>query len=307
MVTARTNDSCVEGFSPASRLRFLFSDVSDTARKLHGKHGCTLASATALAETLAGVALIGIDVLEQDETITMHIETDGAIGGCLAEMSGRGLLRGYAHNGNVVRERPPVPESGERGKEKSDDAAADVWGGAVKVRVTRTGKSGKLRSQMVFSTVPSGMTNVLHELYNTSLQIPTQVCVAVTTYNNRIETARAFAVQRMPDGNSREFGRLGECFKDGTVKDLLEFDCTVTNIREVLGVHDLTTGPTRSLQFGCTCSQKKFENAASTLSAGELADLARRHTPLTCRCHLCGETYVVLEDLLSEFATRAGD
>ena len=65
MVVARTNDACVEGFCPHTRLRFLYSDVSETAARLQVQHGNCLASGSVLARALAGIALVGIEMLFQ--------------------------------------------------------------------------------------------------------------------------------------------------------------------------------------------------------------------------------------------------
>ena len=40
MVLARSNDAAVEALSPGARLRFLYADVSQTARRLARGHGC---------------------------------------------------------------------------------------------------------------------------------------------------------------------------------------------------------------------------------------------------------------------------
>ena len=44
MVLARTNDACLEAFSPSKRLRFLYADVSETARRLAAAHSAGLSS-----------------------------------------------------------------------------------------------------------------------------------------------------------------------------------------------------------------------------------------------------------------------
>lgn len=289
MVTARTNDACVEGFCPSSRLRFLYSDVSETARTLQQQHGNDLPTASVLGRALAGIALIGIDLGEQDETISLHVETDGRIGGYLVEMTGRGELRGFTYEKNLIQ-LPP-----------SDPAIPDPSGLLARIKLTRTNTPGIIRSQMSFSVSPATEQAILMEFYNATLQIPTEVVLSVTTFDNRIERIRALAVQRMPDGKKSEFERIKQLFKDGTVTEQLEFDASVNTMREIFNLPELTTGPTRALRLGCTCSQAVADTTFSTRTKAELEGLVRCGKPQSFRCHFCGKVYTLTPEKIAGF------
>lgn len=293
MVTARTNDACVEGFCPNSRLRFLYSDVSETAAILQQQHEASLISASVLSRALAGIALIGIDLGEQEETLSLQAETDGRIGGYLVEMTGRGELRGYTYANSIFPIAEPSTESNE------------PYGSVARVKVTRTHESGRIRSQMAFSVTPASEQDILMEFYNSTLQIPTQVCLCATSFDNRIERVRALAVQQMPDGRKSEFKRITNLFKDGTVAEQLEFDASVGTLREIFNLPELTTGPTRALRFGCTCSLAVAESSFSSRSQQELNGLLRAGTSQPFRCHLCGKVYTLPIEKIAELAIQA--
>ncbi len=293
MVTARTNDACVEGFCPNSRLRFLYSDVSETAVTLQQQHQLELPAALILSRALAGIALIGIDLGEQEETISLHTETDGRCGGYLVEMTGRGDLRGYIYSKII----PPPAES-------STDSN-EPYGSVARVKVTRTHESGRIRSQMAFSVMPAAEQNILMEFYNATLQIPTQVCTCATSFDNQVERVRALAVQQMPDGRKSEFKRVTGLFKDGTVSEQLEFDASVTTLREIFNLPELTTGPTRALRFGCTCSQRVAEASFASRSKCELDGLLRSENAQSFRCHLCGRVYTLPIEKIAELSVKA--
>ena len=293
MVVARTNDACVEGFSPHSRLRFLYSDVSETAARLQAQHGNCLASASVLARALAGIALVGIDLGEQDETISLHAEVNGRVGGFFVEMTGRGELRGYTHNADLESLPPPELD------------VPDPCGSFARVKLTRTHESGRVRSQMSFSVSPASEQNIFLEFYNATMQIPSQVCIQAAVFDTRVERARALAVQQMPDGRKSDFKRVSGLFADGTVAEQLEFDASVNTLREIFDLPDLTTGPTRALTFGCTCSQDVAEASFATRSKLELDGLVRMARPQTFRCHLCGRVYTLPPEKLFQLALAA--
>ncbi len=292
MVMARTNDACVEGFSPTLRLRLLYSDVSETIRTLQAQHGNCASSASILGKAIAGMALVGIDLGNQDEILTLHVETDGRIGGFLVEMSGRGRLRGYTYEKNLdsaPQENPGIP---------------DPMGNYARVKITRSHESGALRSQMSFTVSPSSEVGIFKEFYNSSLQIPTEICLSATSFDNRIERVRALAVQRMPDARKTDFKRISSLFTDGTVSEQLEFDASLSTLREVLNVPDLMTGPTRALRFGCTCSQDVAEGTFASRTKPELEALVRIGSAQQFRCHACGRVYTIPQKTIAELAKR---
>lgn len=290
MVTARTNDACVEGFCPVTRLRFLYSDVSETAARLQEQHGSDQTVAEILGRALAGIALIGIDLGEQDEMISMHAETSGPIGGYLVEMTGRGELRGYTY-------------STELSPAKNNEVTVP-YGPMARVKMTRTHESGRIRSQMTFNAMPAKERDILLEFYNATLQIPTQVCLNAQHFGGRLENVRALAMQRMPDGRKSDFKRISELFKNGAVQEQLEFDASSATLREVFALPELTTGPTRALQMGCTCSQAVVETAYANYPKRVLHGMARTGRDEVFRCHLCGQTYILNHDKLVELANR---
>ena len=290
MVTARTNDACVEGFCPITRLRFLYADVSETAAILHEQHGSDLPTAEILGRALAGIALVGIDLGEQDEMISMHAETTGPIGGYLVEMTGRGELRGYTYAKKLLS-----PENNE---------SVSPYGPMARVKMTRTHESGKIRSQMAFNVMPAGEHDILTEFYNSTLQIPTQVCLHARTFEGHLESVRALAVQRMPDGRKSDFARVSALFKDGSVQEQLEFDASTATLREIFALPELTTGPTRALRMGCTCSQATVEAAYANYQKPVLQGMARMGRNETFSCHLCGQAYTVTHTKLAELADR---
>ncbi len=290
MVMARTNDACVEGFSPALRLRFLYSDVSETVRTLQDQHGNCARSASVLGRAIAGMALVGIDLGNQDEILTLHVETDGRIGGFLVEMSGRGRLRGYTYEKNLDAAPPGNP------------GIPDPMGNYARVKITRSHESGGLRSQMSFTVSPSSEVGIFKEFYNSSLQIPTETCLSATSFENRIERVRALAVQRMPDARKTDFKRISTLFTDGTVSEQLEFDASLSTLREVLNVPDLMTGPTRALRFGCTCSQEVADGTFSSRTKPELDALVRIGSAQQFRCHVCGRVYTLPPEKIAQLA-----
>ena len=117
-------------------------------------------------------------------------------------------------------------------------------------------------------------------------------------YDGEVDRARALALQLVHEGSRRAFKRVEKLFDDGTVADALAFDATLPTLREILGVEDLVTGPTRAIAFGCTCSEKRFLDAYAALPRETLEGMLRPLRPREERCHLCGRRYTITPEQL---------
>ncbi|MBQ9727231.1 MAG: Hsp33 family molecular chaperone HslO [Kiritimatiellae bacterium] len=293
MVLARTNDCCLEAFSPSKALRFLYADVSETARRLVAAHGLSAPAARVFGKALAGLGLLGVDVGEDDEVLCFDADLEGPLGGFHLERDGNGHLRGHAFEA--------APETLLPSGAAPDDAA--LCGRAARVKITRVAEDGgAIRSQMSFAVEPATPDIVLTAFFNNA--IPTRLSLCATDCDGEPDRVRALAVQRLPGADDKDFARVARLFADGTVADQLEFDATLATMRDVLDLWDLKTGPTRALAFGCSCSAKRVLASFAERPAAQLRALAAAGGPVVFRCHLCGREYKVGPAALATFARR---
>lgn len=281
MVLARTNDAAVEAFCPKTRLRFLYADVSGTARRLAASHGDSPAAAAILGKVLAGTAAASIDFNEPGERLVVAADVKGPLGGWRADISGDGFLTGslQEHDPESLRDAPK-------------DAAAGEWcGPSAAVKSTRLRGDGSIRSQVAFECRPGTPESVYAGLFCSA--VPTRLCLVATTFDGEPDRVRALALQLVHEGSRRAFKRVEKLFDDGTVADTLAFDATLPTLREILGVEDLVTGPTRAIAFGCTCSLDRFLAAYASLPRKTLEGMLRPLRPREERCHLCGRRYTI--------------
>ena len=76
----KSSDLLQTGADRAAGLRWIYADVTDSARDLARSHLCGPASELALAEALAAVALLGADLEQPEETVTLQrMQPDGSI------------------------------------------------------------------------------------------------------------------------------------------------------------------------------------------------------------------------------------
>ena len=284
MVMPRTNDAVVEAFSPDNGIRFIYSDVTGVARRLVAGHGVSPAAAPGFGRVLACTALMQVDFIDEDETLVVSADVGGRFGGFLVEFDGRGFMRGA-----------PFEKSPDTLVCPAGTDPGDFFGLGAKVKATRVKRDdGTIRSQMTMETQPD-KTAAPEAVFSGVLSsaIPSRVCTSASAWDGRPERIRALAVQRVPGGSEQVYKRLCDLVDDGTVAEQLSTDPTLDAMRDVLGLPDLFSGPTRAVDFGCTCSEAKILSAWADLPEREIAGIVRSMRPKVFRCHLCGRTWEI--------------
>lgn len=280
----RSNDAVVEAFSPESGVRFVYADVTGVARRLVAGHGVSAAAAPAFSRILACTALMQVDFVDPDETLVVSADLTGRLGGFHIEYDGRGFLRGAPFEPRP--ETLPAPRG---------SAGDDFFGMGSRVKVTRVRRGdGSIRSQVSMETPKSRFSTpefLFSELLSAS--VPSKVCTSAGEWNGVPERVRALAAQRVPGGSETVYKRISGLVEDGTLAEQLSADPTLDAMRDVLGLPDLFTGPTRAVAFGCTCSEARILEAWKALPREELEGMLKPLRPRVFRCHLCGREWEI--------------
>lgn len=95
MIMSKTADSRVTAYSPSAKISLVFVEVTDSARELERSHLCGPTAGLIQAEALAAVALLGAELSQPEETVTLRMRVSGPVGGLLVEAGADGSLRGY--------------------------------------------------------------------------------------------------------------------------------------------------------------------------------------------------------------------
>jgi molecular chaperone Hsp33 len=94
MIMSKIADSLVTAFSPSAKINLVFVEVTDSARERERSHLCGPTAGLIQAEALAAVALLGADLSQPEETVTLSLRVSGPVGGLLVEAGAAGRLRG---------------------------------------------------------------------------------------------------------------------------------------------------------------------------------------------------------------------
>ena len=294
MIMARSADSVTHAFSPEARIRLVLAEVTDSARELERSHLCGPTAGLIQAEALAGVALLGSELVQPEETVTLRLTVSGPIGGLLVEASADGSLRGYTQV-KVMNDLDACEEL---------DASAAL-GDTAQIQILRT-LPGTILASGTAEVQPASLTRGIEAYYRQSLQRRVRVQIAALAYGGFLDGARGLLVECLPDGDRQAFARVARLIEDDTLLESLEAAASLRTICDSVGLPECRIEPPRPLRFRCRCSAERVEAMLAGMPAEELRALIAEERPTQVFCHMCGKGYPVTVERLVELLRGRG-
>ncbi len=294
MIMSKTADGRRCAFSLSLKLRVVQVEVTDSARELERSHLCGPTAGLIQAEALAGVALLGADLTEPNETVTLGMRVSGPLVGLLVEVSLEGGLRGYTQV-KVMNDLDAA--------EELDTSAA--LGETAEVQIIRS-TPGKILSSASVDVSSASISRSLEAYYRQSLQRQVWVQTSALAYGAFIDSARGLLVECLPDGDGVVFKRIEEFFSDGTILECLDAAASLETICATLGLDDCVIEEVYPLRFECRCSVDRVQGMLSGLPTEDLLAVLEKAEPVQIFCHMCGKGYRVEPDFVRQVLETRG-
>ena len=281
-------DERIQALDPATKLSVVLCDCTAAAGALARGHLSGPTASYYLAEALAGVALLGAETSQDEETVTFRLECPGPLGGFLVEATAAGTLRGYTkqkilNDFDGLGSPKDAKVLGETGTFEiiRSIPGAILASGAVAVGAPRRGD----RSE---TFVAQG----LDAFFAQSLQRRVRTAVAAAAGDDGVPVyARGALVECPPDGDVAAFEAVAETFASGAVrKALASGTASARTLLKKLGLPHAEVRSTTPLSFACRCSAERAEAMLAAIPEAERAALPPQ---LDVTCHMCGRTWTV--------------
>lgn len=251
-----------EWYDPINKVAVTIVDVKDAATQLAKGHLSGPTATHYLAEALAGAALLGSEMSEKDESVSVQMKCTGPLGGLNVECTSEGTLRGYT-------EKKILDDFDGMGKPKDKQVL-----GAVQLQITRS-IPGHILSQGISSSFDGYLAGSLQR----------KACIKLeASVNDEVEIleAKGVMVEDMPDRK----GELISC----RLSSLKTLAVSSRNILDSLGLKTAELKKTSPLKFACRCSPDRAIAMLGALSDEEKASLP---DVIDITCHMCGRTFSV--------------
>ncbi len=282
------NDERIQALDPTTKIAVVLCDCTAAAGALASGHLSGPTASYYLAEALAGVALLGAETSQDEETVTFRLDCPGPLGGFLVEATAAGTLRGYTKQKilndfdglGTPKDAKVLGETGTFEIIRSIPGAI-LASGAVAVAAPRRGDRPE-------TFVAQG----LDAFFAQSLQRRVRTAVTAAAGDDGVPVyARGALVECPPDGDAAAFEAVVEAFASGAVqKALASGTVSARTLLKKLGLPHAEVRSTTPLSFACRCSAERAEAMLAAIPETERAALPPQ---LDVTCHMCGRTWTV--------------
>ncbi|MGN0887812.1 MAG: Hsp33 family molecular chaperone HslO [Kiritimatiellia bacterium] len=275
-------DELIEILDPASKIAVLCVDCTTAAGQLARGHLSGPTAARYLAQALAGVALLGAETSQKEETVTFRLDCPGPLEGFLVECTAAGTLRGYTkkkilNDFDGMGTPKDVKVLGETG---TFEIIRSVPGMIL--------SSGTVATAWTKDAVAAG----LDAFFDQSLQRRVRTAVAAAANDDGVPVyARGLLAECAPDGDATVFEQVAEVFASGAAAKALAVGAAAPRtLLKKLGLPHAEIRKTSPLSYACRCSA---ERAAAMLAAIPPDERATLPPTLDITCHMCGRTWTI--------------
>ena len=276
-------DYLVRGTAANDFVRAFAVTTRGVTEKALERHNLSPVASAALGRTLAAALMMGADMKNEKDVLTIQFLCDGPIGGITATSNSRGEVKGFVENPSVIlppNEFGKLDVGGAVGKGTlhilKDIGLKEPYAGEVDIR------NGEIAEDLTY-------------YFAVSEQVPSVVSLGVLTDRDdyHILCSGGYIIQLMPDCPEEIISDLERaCISAPPVTTMLRDGGTPESIlNSLLGPMNFRVMETMPVAFRCDCSRQRVEKALIAMGRGEIRSLIAEGKPVTLNCHFCNTDY----------------
>ncbi|NLP53042.1 Hsp33 family molecular chaperone HslO [Bacillus sp. RO1] len=283
------SDYLVKALAFEGQVRAYGIRTTETVGEAQQRHQTWPTASAALGRAMTASVMMGA-MLKGENKLTVKIDGGGPIGVILVDSNAKGQVRGYVTN--------PQTHFDLNQHGKLDVARAVGTNGTlsvVKDLGLREHFSGQ--TELISGELGEDFTYYLVS----SEQVPSAVGVGVLVNpDNTILAAGGFIIQLLPGTSEETITLIEEKINNMTpVSKLIERGLTPEELlTEILGEGNVKFLETMPIEFKCTCSKERFEQAIISLGEKDITEIIEEDGQAETHCHFCNARYLFSKEEL---------
>lgn len=288
-------DKLIHAAAAGGTVRLMAAVTNETLSEAMRRHQTSPTATAALGRVLTGTLLLGASLKDFDR-LTVKIESDGPVGGIIAETLAGGTVRGYVKN--------PLADVPPKANGKFD--VAGLVGRGMFYVIRESGFEVGSHREPYIGSVPIISGEIAEDFafyLMKSEQIPSALLLGVLLQNEEpYVTAGGVMVQMMPGADENIAVMIEDTIlhaphlttvikKGGGPRDLLEM---------VMGLIEFDVLEEREVKFACNCSFERAVELISSLGREEVAAMLAEDKGAVMTCGFCNEIYTLDENDLQK-------
>jgi molecular chaperone Hsp33 len=289
-------DRILRAVVEGAELRIALVVSTEAVREAKRRHGLDPLVTTALGRALTCAALLSATLKEKDDFVHLTLKGDGPLRGLATEATGRGFVRGFPYEKQVIQVQP-VPQTV---SEALGQGIIEVRRGGPKVSMPYTGVC-RLETGEVASDVARYLLD--------SEQIYSSVSAGVILdQDGEVRAAGGFLVQKLPASPLTE-GQLKDL--EERIRERANISKAISEGKEPEDTLQAVLSPLKHkflredlLTFFCGCKRERMAEYLTSLSQQEIMSIFHTVGKLEVICHYCSSIYTYEPDEILRLKTN---
>lgn len=282
-------DTLVKAIAHEGRIRITAVSTTNLVEEAHQKHQTWPTASAALGRTLGMALIMGSDLKNDDEKISINIKGDGPLGEVVVEAKRNGKVRGFVDHPDIYLQNEAS---------KKLDVGKAIGSGTLTV-TRHTGLKVDYTSSVALQTGEIGDDFAYY--YLMSEQIPSAISLGVLVgKDGSIEAAGALAIEVMPDATEMDIDIIEDVVNHlkpiSTIiqegMDAKELACALFQDVEIL--------EEKEVYFECDCSREQMASTLSLLEIKDLKTFIEEDEGCEMICHYCNTHYFFTQEDIAE-------
>lgn len=265
------------------------TNMVDDARKTHDLS--PLATA-ALGRTITMAAIMGTEMKNTQDKLTLQIKGSGPIGMMVAVANNFPKVKAFVGNPHVDL---PLNDIG-----KLDVGNAVGSEGYINVIKDIGMKEPYIGvSPLVSGEIAEDFANY----FVNSEQRESAIALGVLVDKNGVKSSGGYLIQLMPESTEEEISKIEQAvFKAGAISKMLDEELTLTQIaKKITGDENIQiVDESITPIYECDCSKEHMKDALATIGKEELKDIIEKEGKAELVCHFCNKKYEFSKEELEQ-------
>ena len=281
-----------------AELRAFAVSARGVAEEARRAHDTTPVVTAALGRTMCAALMMGDMLKEDDDLLTIRIDSDGPMRGLTVTADRNGHVKGYPNRNAVL-----VPNRA--------DGHLDVGTAVGKGTLTVIRDLGLKDPYVGTIDLQSGeIAEDLTYYFAVSEQIPSSVGLGVLVGGDKsVLQAGGFLIQLMPFASEETITQLEQNIRQApAVTELLREGLSPEDmLARLLDGFSLEVTETLPVAFHCNCSKERVEKALLLIGKDALEEIAKDGKEEKVNCRFCNKSYVFSPDELKKILSRRSE
>lgn len=277
-------DTLIRGNSIDGTIRIFVAVTTDLVNEAHRIHDTSATASAALGRLLTGAAIMGAQLKNDTDSVTVQINGEGPLGMLVAVTDNASHVRGYVQNPHA-----DLPLNESTGHLNVGAAVGQGYLSVVRDLSLKEPYIG--RTPLVSGEIAEDITYY----YAKSEQVPTAVGLGVLVDTDlSVKCAGGYMVQLMPEATEETAIRLTEIIESAPpITDMIEQGMSAEDIAFYItqGFDMILDNNAAEPKYECKCSRERMERALISIGKKDLKEIIDEQGQAEMTCQFCDNVY----------------